>query len=445
MVGARLRARACVCVCVCVCVCARVHYQQHSARTQPPPVYTYSATNTPTATYPRPNTAFQYRLAPCSAVVHTISQVLVPSLSAPNSTGATRTAVASTAASPAASSGASPVGSAVSSPAATGANRTASASTAASPAASAAASASPSSVPAATGLKCFTTGPDGNCLPVSSIVQGAGRCAYFTEPSPAWGWINASSPLPPQQAGGSYCNTDYCNNGPSEARCARYGSSTTRLDVTLRLANVELTEMASNATRAALLRALTTAMINVTGMPRIERIVNAANNAPLWSRTLAVGAANVEASITFPHPSLAALVAQNNASIGAVVVQELKAPGEPARAFFASATGTTVGVTVSAPVAATPSATPTAAAAEDKKAGTNTGLIVGVIVGIVAVAAAVTAALCMRGKRTGAALVAGKGAPPSATEAVGATAVAPMQHNPMAALPGHHAGQQRPY
>ena len=271
-------------------------------------------------------------------------------------------------------------------------------------------------------------------------MQGAGRCAYFTEPSPAWGWINASSPLPPQQAGGSYCNTDFCNNGPSEARCARYGSSTTRLDITLRLENVELTQMGSAATREALLRALTTTVSNFTGVPSIERIVDAANNAPLWSRALAVGAANVEARITFPHPSLAALVAQFNASIGAVVVQELKAPGEPARAFFASATGTTVGVTVFAPVAAAP-----AAAAEDKKAGTNTGLIVGVIVGIVAVAAAVTAALCMRGKRTGAALVAGKGAPPSATEAVGAAAVAPMQHNPMAALPGHHAGQQRPY
>lgn len=274
-------------------------------------------------------------------------------------------------------------------------------------------------------------------------MTGAGRCVYFPGQSNPWGWIEASTSLPPQ-ANVTYCSTDYCNNGPSEARCARYGSSTTRLDVTLRLANVELTEMGSEATRAALLRALTTAMINVTGTPRIERIVDATNNAPLWSRALAVGAANVEASITFPHPSLAALVAQNNASIGAVVVQELKAPGEPARAFFASATGTTVGATVFAPVAATPSATP-AAAAEDKKAGTNTGLIVGVIVGIVAVAAAVTAALCMRGKRTGAALVAGKGAPPSATEAVGAAAVAPMQHNPMAALPGHHAGQHRPY
>ncbi len=314
------------------------------------------------------------------------------------------------------------------------------------------ASASPSPAPAATGLRCFVTHAGGRasgCVTEPVAHAPAGRCVFNANHSSPWrGWVPVAGDA---VVGDVVCHTDFCNTGPAGSGCAAVGSTTTTVNVTLRMTNVDPVAIISNASRAALLWSVASA---TRGTVTLEAIVNADDNSALWSRALAAATANVRVvtSVAFDHPSSAAALAASNATLGAAVLAALAAPdAPPAAAAFAGAGVTTEAVVVGAPVPV-PSASPSARAGtsgnddDDAKKRTTTGIIVGVVVGGSVLLAAVAALVVVMLRRSrGAATIAGApaaadaaAAPKQAGDAADSEAggpAPPMHSNPM---PGAH-------
>ena len=248
------------------------------------------------------------------------------------------------------------------------------------------------------------------------------------------------------------CHTDFCNTGPASSGCVAVGSTTTTVNVTLRMAGVDPVAIVSNASRAALEQSV--GHVTFSNKVSIVIILDIDLNLPLWptttsdrvtidaqsamgSRVLAATAnVRVLTSVAFDHPSAAVTLAAANATLGSAIMTALTAPdAPPAAAAFAGAVVTTEAVVVGAPVPA-PSASPFARAGardsgneahhhhDDAKKRTTTGIIVGVVIGGSVLLAAIAAlVVVMVRRRRGAASV----GEPSATAADVVTAVAPKQ------------------